>query len=449
MFRISLSTLIVLLTAAPSFADDRVDARRLTEVWDELKEKRQFKPEDLANALPEKTAFVDIVRFARFDSKSKKQTPAYVAFVIASGKEPRRVDLGDAAPIDDLAAAWRKAIDKREASPAAAELARRLWQPIAKQIPEGMRTLYLSPDGVLASIPWSAIPGTKADTVLLEEFAGGIAYVPHSQFLLEGLKRSPIAAKEPDKVLAVGGIDFAPSKYAALPGTEAEVKAIKATAGNRPVTILTGKEATAKKLAEELPKAQIVHIATVGEFDAEGLAKEKKRAEAQLKNRQFNDEPRRVVSKNPLGFVRLVLSGGEAMSGIEFLDLPLDKTKLVTLSACETALGEYIGGKGVESLQNAFHIAGCPNVIASLWRVNDAATAALMAKFYHEMWVNKLEPLAALRTAQLAIYHHPELIPELAGERDAPKKQKDAKPQAKKRADTKLWAAFVLSGVGK
>ncbi|HEV3146767.1 MAG TPA: CHAT domain-containing protein, partial [Gemmataceae bacterium] len=127
--------------------------------------------------------------------------------------------------------------------------------------------------------------------------------------------------------------------------------------------------------------------------------------------------------------------------------------------ACETGLGDYTGGEGVQGLQRAFHLAGCPNAVASLWNVNDSATAALMAKFYHEMWVNNKPPIEALREAQLTIYHHPELIAELAGERGAPNQKRvlelspeelaPAKPQAAKWADTKLWAAFVLSGLGK
>jgi hypothetical protein len=66
--------------------------------------------------------------------------------------------------------------------------------------------------------------------------------------------------------------------------------------------------------------------------------------------------------------------------------------------------------------------------------------------------------IEALREAQLTIYRHPERIPALAGERGRPDQEKAAKlgpaaasdPAEKaKRADTKLWAAFVLSGVGK
>jgi CHAT domain-containing protein len=105
-------------------------------------------------------------------------------------------------------------------------------------------------------------------------------------------------------------------------------------------------------------------------------------------------------------------------------------------------------------LQVAFHLAGCPNVVASLWKVNDAATAALMTKFYHELWVNKKPPIEALREAQLTIYRHPELIPALAGEHGRPELDKaitaSVEASARRdRADTRLWAAFVLSGVGK
>jgi CHAT domain-containing protein len=113
------------------------------------------------------------------------------------------------------------------------------------------------------------------------------------------------------------------------------------------------------------------------------------------------------------------------------------------------------GGEGVLGLQRAFHIAGAENVVASLWQVNDAATAALMAKFYHELWVSKKPPIDALREAQLTIYRHPELIPDLAEERGAVKlkdavaaKTVGASPAART-TDTRLWAAFVLSGAGR
>ena len=76
-------------------------------------------------------------------------------------------------------------------------------------------------------------------------------------------------------------------------------------------------------------------------------------------------------------------------------------------------------------------------------------------QFYHELWHNKKPPVEALREAQLLVYRRPDLIPALAGERGAPDAAKTvALPAAvpvaaKARADTKLWAAFVLSGTGR
>ena len=80
-----------------------------------------------------------------------------------------------------------------------------------------------------------------------------------------------------------------------------------------------------------------------------------------------------------------------------------------------------------------------------------------MAVFYHELWVNMRPPIEALRESQLPIYGRPDLIPDLAGERGAPKLKEavgvkvgaSAAPQAAKQADTRLWAAFVLSGLGR
>jgi CHAT domain-containing protein/tetratricopeptide (TPR) repeat protein len=80
------------------------------------------------------------------------------------------------------------------------------------------------------------------------------------------------------------------------------------------------------------------------------------------------------------------------------LNLPAD---LVVLSACQTGVGKQIRGEGLIALTRGFMYAGAKSVVASLWKVDDAATAALMAEFYKQMFTNGLKPAAALRTAQL------------------------------------------------
>ena len=136
----------------------------------------------------------------------------------------------------------------------------------------------------------------------------------------------------------------------------------------------------------------------------------------------------------------------------EIAFLPLDGVDLVVLSACETGLGPTAGGEGLLGVQRAFQVAGARTTIASLWNVDDVATAALMRLFYHKLWSEKKSPLDALRESQLAIYHHPEKIKYLSTMR-GPKfdtvVEVVAKPPRNRQTRTaspKLWAAFVLSG---
>lgn len=83
------------------------------------------------------------------------------------------------------------------------------------------------------------------------------------------------------------------------------------------------------------------------------------------------------------------------------LNLPAD---LVVLSACQTGLGKEIRGEGLVGLTRGFMYAGTPRVIASLWKVDDAATAELMKRFYSSMLKDNLRPAAALRRAKLEMW---------------------------------------------
>jgi CHAT domain-containing protein len=86
------------------------------------------------------------------------------------------------------------------------------------------------------------------------------------------------------------------------------------------------------------------------------------------------------------------------------LRLPAD---LVVLSACDTALGKEIRGDGITSLSRGFMYAGAARVMASLWRVDDAATAEIMGRFYEKFLQENLRPAAALRAAQLEMERQP------------------------------------------
>ncbi|HEX8141197.1 MAG TPA: CHAT domain-containing tetratricopeptide repeat protein [Pyrinomonadaceae bacterium] len=102
----------------------------------------------------------------------------------------------------------------------------------------------------------------------------------------------------------------------------------------------------------------------------------------------------------------LVDEQGQAQDGFlrlhEVYNLNL-RADVVVLSACQTGLGKEIRGEGLIGLTRGFIYAGAARVVASLWQVDDEATAELMKKFYEAMLKDELSPVAALRKAQVEL----------------------------------------------
>ena len=107
----------------------------------------------------------------------------------------------------------------------------------------------------------------------------------------------------------------------------------------------------------------------------------------------------------------LVNVNGQSEDGFlqlhDIYNLDLSQTQLVVLSACRTALGKDVKGEGLVGLTRGFMYAGSKSVIASLWKVDDRATAELMKHFYRAMFDEGLPPSAALRKAKEAMWRQP------------------------------------------
>jgi CHAT domain-containing protein len=478
-------------------------------------------PDALQQRLATGAVLVDLLRYTHFEqdpnrpgTNGRKRTVRYLAFVVSRG-DIQRVELGTAADLDAAVQQWRQAITQN--LPPGNDAARRshdaqlcrhgqrlrdlVWEPVEKCFPAGVQTVYVAPDGDLTQLPWGALPGSRPERVLLDDYA--LAMVPHGPFLLEQLTPPPPRAAQrppaPEGLLLVGGIRYdeqpiaavaanraaegvvaQPVSWGYLPGTEAECRLLENLldrSGPKRIVSLSGAEAATARLREELEQARYAHLATHGFF-----ADKQFRSVLQLDPKLFERrmdfeghimERRGEGARTPLVLSGLVCAGANRpetpergiLSGDAIAGLLLDDLQLAVLSACDTGLGDVAGGEGVFGLQRAFHIAGCHNVVASLWKVDDAATAALMTRFYGYLFAaeetRRLPSLEALRRAQLDLYRHPELIPAWSrGEARAPGLPRpattpppaDTPPElvtSAGRAPIKLWAAFTLSGLGR
>jgi tetratricopeptide (TPR) repeat protein len=196
-----------------------------------------------------------------------------------------------------------------------------------------------------------------------------------------------------------GGEDFAP-----LPATRAEVEALAQLfrSDARAARILLGPDASEPELdrlaaAGDLGHFGVIHLATHAVIDEAVPA----RSAAILCQTELPDPLEQALHHRPVFDGRLSVREIQRTWDLQ--------AELVTLSACETALGRQAGGEGFVGFTQALLIAGARSVCLSLWKVDDRATALLMARFYRN-WLGQRpgldRPLAkaeALREAKASL----------------------------------------------
>ena len=203
-------------------------------------------------------------------------------------------------------------------------------------------------------------------------------------------------AMRSSEISAFGNIQLPP-----LSGTEEECKALKQAAistGWNPTTYL-GAEATEQQI-RAVKNTGILHLATHGFYlNAFTPAKDDARGMSVI-DAEDSPKPQPQNGADPMRASGIALSGAQntlkewskgkcpdpendgILTAEEVAGLNLDGTWIVTLSACETGIGEARSGEGVFGLRRAFMMAGSKNLIMTLWPVNDASTAEIMADFY-------------------------------------------------------------------
>lgn len=289
---------------------------------------------------------------------------------------------------------------KPEANTEAMKLYNQLVLPV-ESCTLGAKRVWVVADGALQLVPFSALIGSDRN-YLVAHYA--IATTPSLSLALSSRgKRTPgqgaviLAAPDTGAMpLALAETDDKRGAYlpirgaympirgegvsstltmmasVPLPGAKAEGEALGKLLTTP--TLLTDKAATKAKLLAEGSKCDLLHIATHGYADPEYP-----------------------------GFSGLLLAGeGETpydtFTAQEVYMWSL-KARLVTLSACQTAMGKTVAGEGVMGLTRAFIYAGAQDVLCTLWPVADESTKALMTAFYENL--KKDQPIEeALRNAQ-------------------------------------------------
>lgn len=279
----------------------------------------------------------------------------------------------DGAGLDADVRGFRAAVDVPVGDGYAA-IARRLYARLLKPLEAaiGTDTLLVVPHGILHYLPFAALNDGRRFVVETR----AVRMAPSASVLTYLTRRAPAA----DGILVFGNPDLGDPRRD-LPGAEAEARWIAGHhAGAR---LLVRGAATETAAKAEAGRYGAVHFATHGVFDAE-----------------------RPLTSG------LLMAGDGGNDGTltvgELYDLELD-AGLVTLSACETALGQVANGDDVIGLTRGFLFAGARSVVASLWQVDDRATTTLMTRFYEHLarGENKRDALRAGQLAVLKAQPHP------------------------------------------
>jgi CHAT domain-containing protein len=249
--------------------------------------------------------------------------------------------------------------------------------------------LIISPDGDLNLVPFEALVDDNG-RYLIERHA--MSYVTSGRDLLRmqvarANRGKPVIFADPlfgEPLLASAGSpieraagqtarrsvttgdELSTMYFAPLAATAEEARAIKALFPE--ATLFTGARAT-KAALQRVEAPRMLHIASHGFF--------------------LQDE--HLSAENPLLRAGLALAGanlirdthdGGILTALEAAGLNLWGTKLVTLSACDTGVGEVRNGEGVYGLRRAFVLAGTESLVMSLWPVNDSIARETMVAYY-------------------------------------------------------------------
>ena len=303
-----------------------------------------------------------------------------------------------------------------------------VWQPLEPYL-AGIKKISYSPAGKLYGIAFHALP-CNTDQLLIDKYQlqqyvstrqialraqgdllkpGDIVLFGNPSFNMDSAAIAKQRKSESISITIPGERGSRGMPWQELPGTAEEIKIISDlfTKNNIRTAMYTKTEASEENLkALGGHSPPIMHIATHGFFLP--------MPDKQLKNTKPDQGTSFTLADDPLIRSGLIMAGGNyAWSGktpiegvedgvvtaYEIAQLNLGRTALVSLSACETGLGDIQGSEGVFGLQRSFKMAGVNKMLVSLWQVPDRETVELMTSFY-SYWLGGKSISASFYQAQ-------------------------------------------------
>ena len=359
----------------------------------------------LASVVVSYIKYVDLL--PRGSSKTQPEE-RYLALVANWEAPIRAVALGPAYEVEDISAAFLRAVSNAQgqyAAPARAAYAK-LVQPLERYfIPEGspldQLRLIISPDGQLFEIPFAAI--LDRDTFLADRYR-----IELSDTMLDATSILRRTISDPLTSLTIfANPTTVWKRLVPLPSADMEAKEVAALFPQGIRNVILHERATVDEVVTKAPRTGFLHIASHATLARRGSVtgtSEIGRPESVGDADMFATALVRSAvimassARNPSG----------ALAALQASGLDLDCTQLsVVLSACDTARGDYERGEGIYGLRRAFLMAGADTVVASLWPVDSPLTRTLMVTFYRNLFQRKTRADALREAASFTRLRQP------------------------------------------
>lgn len=351
--------------------------------------------------LADNEAVVEIIRVRKFDQTLTNES-RYVALFLRKGlPAPAMKVLENGEQLETrYAKFYRNAIQQKIQDDYSYT---QYWSAFETEL-QNKKVIYFSPDGVYNQINLNTLKKPGGD-FLINRFDITILGNSKDLIALKG-KKAVVPAKN---ATLLGFPNYGGPAIAALPGTKVEIDGIAAIlkASGYQLNVLTQNAATEAKL-KAVKGPELLHIATHGYF-LQDVDKAGSAFGIHMEN--ANDNPLLRSGIMLAGAAGIVSGSASAnlssndngiLTAYEAMNMNLEGTQLIVLSACETGLGDVRAGEGVYGLQRAFLVAGADAMIMSLWKVDDNATQQLMKSFYAN-WIKLRHKQKAFKQAQVQL----------------------------------------------